>query len=426
MPGLSRPPTVRFQDEVRTFIAFGLVGAVNSILPLIVFSANYLIIPFPRAVVTILEILPALLIKLILPPLLRHVNISYRLRPLLLASCWVLTRIVTAATPPNVPPAPRILMTLLASAASAATDVSCLGQLRHYGLAGLAGWGVGTGTGRLLCALFPLAVTVWQGRQLRQAIEHILPLTAVMLVAFLLVLPRPAVYRRDPDDVLDDDLQGEPGVFLLQQDPRLNGAANAHHAGGATVAAGGKLDALSKNVKQNIGLTRPLVKPYMTPLFVAFVVQAVVYPGIARALAASLQPDFLHYSTVYGLFFHAGNLLARSSVLFFRIRRPRSLLSLLLVALASVLVNAYFLISAYAIFLMAFVIGFLVGAVYVNIFARILEDDIYDADAREFALGAASAGEAAGLLFGGIVGTVFEAALCSLPVDGTRWCHRTR
>ncbi|KAL2757004.1 hypothetical protein ACRALDRAFT_1056115 [Sodiomyces alcalophilus JCM 7366] len=423
MPGLSRPPAVRFQDEVRTFIAFGLVGTVNSILPLIVFSANYLIIPFPRPVVTILEILPALLVKLILPPLLRHVNIPYRLRPLLLAACWALTRVVTAATPPNVPPLPRILMTMLASAASAATDVSCLGQLRHYGPAGLAGWGAGTGFSGLLCALLPLAVTVWQGRELRQAIEHILPLTAVMLVAFLLVLPRPAVYRR-PDDLLAEDLQGEPGVFLLQQDPH-NGAANGHYSGNTT-AAGGKLDALSKNVRQNVNLARSLVKPYMTPLFVAFAVQAIVHPGLSRALDASVLPDFMHYNTAHGLFFHAGNLIARSSVLFFRFRRPRSLLTPLLVLLASVLINAYFLISSYAIFVMAFVVGFLVGAVYVNIFARILEDDTYDPDTREFSLGAASAGEAAGLLLGGIVGSIFEAALCSFPADGTRWCHRAR
>ncbi|CCF45812.1 hypothetical protein CH063_14768, partial [Colletotrichum higginsianum] len=45
-------------EEFRVFSGFALIGLVNTILPSIVHAANYLIIPYPRHVVILVELLP--------------------------------------------------------------------------------------------------------------------------------------------------------------------------------------------------------------------------------------------------------------------------------------------------------------------------------------------------------------------------------
>ncbi|KAJ3502082.1 hypothetical protein NM208_g16800 [Fusarium decemcellulare] len=69
MMDASKSPSTR----LLTYLGFAILGLVNAIVPFIVHSANYLIIPYPRWVVILIETLPALLTKLIIPHFLHHV-----------------------------------------------------------------------------------------------------------------------------------------------------------------------------------------------------------------------------------------------------------------------------------------------------------------------------------------------------------------
>ncbi|KAK1714643.1 hypothetical protein BDP67DRAFT_512625, partial [Colletotrichum lupini] len=48
-------------DEFRTFLAFALIGLANTILPSLIHASNYLIIPYPRHIVILIEVTPVLL-----------------------------------------------------------------------------------------------------------------------------------------------------------------------------------------------------------------------------------------------------------------------------------------------------------------------------------------------------------------------------
>lgn len=389
-----------------------LLGLANTILPFIIFSANYLIIPYPRWTVILIETLPALLIKLALPHHLHY--IPYWTRALSVGSCWILAALIASVTPPNVAPPLRILTTVLASAAAAATDVTALGMLRYYGRMGLGGWAAGTGAGGVYVVVMPFVFTVWRGEVVRDSLDFVYCLTAMVLLAVFLILPRvPMNFPITKQISAKGDLEESPEVMRLVARESIRELS------------------LQLNGAKRVELVRRMVQPYMVPLMVTMMARAIIFPGIARALPKSPAfQTFFAFSTSYGLVFQMGNFVGRSLAPLFRVRSTTLLFTVLSAATAAMLVNAAFTLSSSVILvgLVALCGGIMSGALYTIIVGRVVGDKAVESGVeKEFCLQVVGAGETSGLVVGGVLAAVLEGGICRVGSgDGGRWCSSTR
>ncbi|RBR26756.1 uncharacterized protein FIESC28_00457 [Fusarium coffeatum] len=371
---------------MQTYFGFALLGFVNAIVPFVVHSANYLIIPYPRWIVLLIETLPALLTKLFLPNVLHR--FPYWVRPFTIGAVWIIVALITKATPPNIAPPLRILTSVLASASSAAMEISFLGMLRYYGRVGLAGWGAGVGAGAVFCAILPFVLTVWMQSFLRDFIDCIYVLTGAMLVAFFVVLPdAPVNYPLSQQSFSKGDVE-DASPDPVQQLSRVLSTRNRIH------------------------LVKATVRPFMIPLFGAFAAQALVYPGISRALPLpESSATFFSFVTTYGLAFQLGNYISRTHTLLFRLSSLRASFTILIAAALILIANSIFLVSSTeaVIGLLAFGAGIGGGAVYMIVFDKVLHEKSHASDVDlEFSLQVVGAGETAGVIAGGMLGTCDE------------------
>lgn len=388
-----------------------IIGFANVILSSIIFASSYLIIPYSRPVVILIQVLPALVTKLLAPHILYY--IPWKLRPVIQTTCWSLAAFLASITPPNVPAVYRILIVMLASATAAATEVSCLGYLRHFGRAGLAGWGIGTGVASLIWAVTPYIMSVSMRVMLRSAVDYLHYFIGATLVANYVIVRRPPVFTTTTIDTIKYDARAteEDGAFVVQE-PHIEPKT------------------WTSRLEHNLRLLDPIAKPYIRSLYFAFTMQALVAPGVARAYGQSgVFGSFETFYAMYNLAFQAGNLLSRSTILLIRFRRLGLLTSLLAVLVAIMLSNgvAMAVSSPFLVLPVLFFTGLVGGALYANIFASALEQMAADTPAdAEFGLGAISAGETAGTLSGSLLAALVEQSLCSVDGgNGARWCYTT-
>ncbi|KAF5676250.1 nicotinate phosphoribosyltransferase [Fusarium circinatum] len=369
----------RLSVTMLTYLGFAILGLVNAIVPFIVHSANYLIIPYPRWIVLLIETLPALATKLLMPHVLHRV--PYWMRPLTIGAGWIIVAIVTNVTPPNIAPPLRILTSVLASISAAAMEVSFLGMLGYYGRVGLAGWGAGVGAGAVFCAILPFVLTVWLESFLRDFIDCIYALTGAMLVAFFVVLPgAPVNYPRAQHEASKVDVED---ASLLAQDP---------------------VEQLSRmlSTRNRLTLTKAMIRPFMMPLFGAFAIQALAYPGIARALPLPTSyTSFFSYFTTYGLAFQLGNFISRTHTLLFRPTSTKAAFTIIGASTFILLANSMLLFfsTEALVGLLAFGAGLGGGAVYMTIFDRVLQEKSFESGINlEFGLQIVTVGETAGVI----------------------------
>ncbi|KAF4497384.1 Sterol uptake control 2 [Fusarium agapanthi] len=348
----------RLSVTMLAYLGFAILGLVNAIVPFIVHSANYLIIPYPRWIVLLIETLPALATKLLMPHVLHRV--PYWTRPLTIGAGWIIVAIVTNVTPPNIAPPLRILTSVLASISAAAMEVSFLGMLRYYGRVGLAGWGAGVGAGAVFCAILPFVLTVWLESFLRDFIDCIYALAGAMLVAFFVVLPgAPVNYPHAQHEASKVDVED---ASLLAQDP---------------------VEQLSRmlSTRNRLSLTKAMIRPFMMPLFGAFAIQALAYPGIARALPLPTSyTSFFSYFTTYGLAFQLGNFISRTHTLLLRPTTTKVAFTIIGASTFILLANSMFLVFSAEVLvgLLAFGAGLGGGAVPMIIFDRVLQDKSFE------------------------------------------------
>ncbi|KAH7180504.1 batten's disease protein Cln3 [Fusarium sp. MPI-SDFR-AT-0072] len=388
-----------------TYLGFAILGVVNAIVPFIVHSANYLIIPYPRWIVLLIETFPALATKLLMPHVLHRV--PYWMRPLTIGAGWIIVAIVTNVTPPNIVLPLRILTSALASISAAAMEVSFLGMLRYYGRVGLAGWGAGAGAGAVFCAILPFVLTVWLESFLRDFIDSIYALTGAMLVAFFVILPgAPVNYPHAQQEASKVDIED---ASLLAQDP---------------------VEQLSRmlSTRNRLNLMKAMIRPFMIPLSGAFAVQALAYPGISRALPLPTSyTSFFSYFTTYGLAFQLGNFISRTHTLLFRPTSTKAAFTIIGASTFILLANSIFLVFSTEVLvgLLAFGAGIGGGAVYMTIFDRVLQDKSFESGINlEFGLQVVGVGETVGVIVGGLLGVMLESLMCGGTFTTTkRWCH---
>ncbi|KAF6815598.1 golgi integral membrane protein [Colletotrichum sojae] len=387
-------------DDVRILLGFALIGLANTVLPAIIHAANYLIVPYPRAVVSFIELLPVVAVKLSLPFVLHRVPV--RLRPLLAAAVWVIAKKVADDTPPNVLPPIRVAMSLLAAASSAAMEVSCLGMVGRPGAHphALLGWGFGTGAGMVGNAVWPFVLAHKAGRVLRSATGAVYYLVVVLLLAHFVVLPQGVTKNNVAAASQDEE---ERSSFLQDGSPRV----------GYTDAFRGRLSTL-----------RALARPEMM-LLAAASGMLFLQQGSARTLDGSVFGTYSRFASTFGVSLHLGTMLGRSSGRAFPVRSFKGLLLGLAGTALVALLNAVFLLSTYFAFALAFLAGLAGGMVWVNVLAGIAGEKGREGE-PEFRLGAVTAGDAVGVLVGGLLGVFVEGEMCAHLVSGRRWCHRSR
>ncbi|KAF4806961.1 Protein BTN1 [Colletotrichum siamense] len=385
-------------DEVRTFLGFACLGLANTILPAIIYAANYLIIPYPRAVVTLIELLPCVVVKFSLPFVIHR--LPCRTRPLVVAACWLVAKKVADDTPPNVLPPVRIAMSVLASVSASVMEVSCLGMVGHSGVHALAGWGFGTGAGMVSNAVWPFVLAHKAGKVLRSATGGVFYLVALLVLAHFAILPQNLTKWAGRQDRDREERQS-----CLE--------AGQHRRRSGSVSMRAKLHIL-------LGLARSDMLPLFAASLLLFLQQ-----GVTRTLDGSVFGTFSRFAATYGVSLHLGTFLARSSVTFYPLRNLRAPLAVLTAVSILAFFNAVFLVSTNLSFALAFATGLSSGLVYITVLVRIMEET-RDANDREFSMGIVTAGDAGGMVVGSLFGAFLELEMCSYLLSGRRWCHRAK
>ncbi|OBR06566.1 Protein BTN [Colletotrichum higginsianum IMI 349063] len=392
--------------RTRTFLGFALIGLATTILTRVSHAANYLIIPYPKAIVLLLELLPSCLAKLLLPSVFGYIPQNARL--VLLAGLWLLVKVVVSATPPNVLPPVRVLMTLLAASSSAATELCCLDSVRRYGRLGLIAWAAGTSLGQMANATWPLVLTSSMGMTLREGTGYMYPLIFTILFAYFVVLPRSSSATGNGDVDLDNRYTASYYDTSLME------------------ATSTTLDKDPRKISRNPGTLAATTMQYLPTIFLASAAQAMVFPGVALALDGSSFSSLLSWTSALAFALYLGNFTARLSTIPFRLGNHRVVLILLAWMVALLLADSiFFLGSSWVVLGVALISGLLGGAVYIEVFDGVLKA-VSDHSDCLLNLGIVSAGDTMGSLLGGLVGLLWEAAICSMTVDTGRFCHRAR
>ena len=381
----------------------------NALLPTLISSAAYLIVPYPRPIVIFVQYIPAVVAKTLLPYVLSRSTRWRRYGPLVLALCWCIATFIIDVSPPNVPSWIRVSGVVLASFASATGEVFWLGQLSLDGKAGLAGWVVGDGLGGCVCAMVPYLVTMLMGRPLRDGLACAWYLAPLVLASQYIILPQ------SPKDIAQ---------------PSSNGKASARF----DVESSGKpFDSTTSATGRGVRSIRlqTLLRPFIAPLFMAFAAQSFAVPGISRATA--IQPRFETYGrflAAYSGIFHLGSLTARSAIFLGRPALKRHAMVVLTIALG--FLSATVLLPAATMPILCFpavwFLGGAVGALYVRVYDSAAEVQTHQSvEDREFKLQIIGVGQSLGLAVGGWAGAVIEASLCGpSSTGGERWCSTTR
>ena len=350
----------------------------------------------------------------------------------------------------------KMIGVAFASAASGGGEVTFLSLTHFYGPFSLAGWGSGTGAAGLVGAgAYALATTgLGLGSRVTLFASAFLPFA--LMGSFFLLLPMGPL-KRTPENKRSrmtdphDPPASEESATLISNDDDDND--------------NGDLEALSENEQaslprpapesplptspypqsksrsifatftQTLHRLRPLLLPYMLPLFLVYtaeyLINTALLPTLLFPLPSTPFRTYRAFYPAYSTIYQAGVFVSRSSTPFLRLHNLYlpSLLQCLnvILFLAQALWpwgESGWMGSVWVVFAVVFWEGLLGGGVYVNTFAEIGEG--VPPEGREFALGAVSVADSAGIVLAGVVGVGVEVEVCRWQVErlGRDWCRR--
>lgn len=397
-----------------TFTAFGLFGLINNILYVVILSAAVDLVgtATPKAVVLLADIIPAFVAKLIAPFVFQWIPYTTRLWMLVGLSVGGML-LIALSRQHDV--STKLLGILLASLSSGIGEVTFL-QLTHFynEKQAIGGFSTGTGAAGLLGSFAFLFLT----NILRLEVWVSLLLFAVapfgLAVTYFFVLPELLSYTRLPNEVNGDTQGVAPNEsFLLQSDDTFT------------------------NVKEHFEATlskiRPLVVPYMVPLFTVYVSEYVINQGISPTLTFDIGglPAWLFKSNrdiyvVYGFLYQLGVFVSRSSINYgyrFKNLHRMSILQFFNVVIClSQSVWEMPLPSIWLVCMLMFYEGLLGGLLYANTFLSVSEE--VAKDEREFSMGTVGMSDSFGIVVAGCINFWLEGMLCYWQrQQGKDWCE---
>jgi battenin len=371
--------------------------------------------------------MPSFFTKLVAPYFIHR--IPYWVRVIFFIVVSALGMLLVALTPADESVAVKMVGVMLASLSSGAGELSFLGMTHYYGHMSLAGWGSGTGAAGLVGAGLYVLLTDSLRLSVRASLLISACLPAIMFVSFFVILPRgpllaagqPKGYETVPEHDLEETEVDEldPSVAssaLLSPGPNTAAMAYSVHLH--------RSDSFMANLRR----AKVLVVPYMLPLLLVYIAEYTINQGVAPTLLFPLESspfkEFREFYPFYSMLYQLGVFISRSSTPWIRIRvlYLPSLLQVANLVLLTLQALFFFIPSVYILFIIIFWEGLLGGAVYVNCYAKILEE--VPVEDREFSLSATTVSDSAGICLAGVLGIVMEPRLCGWQVArGRDWCR---
>ncbi|ORY77724.1 protein BTN1 [Protomyces lactucae-debilis] len=386
----------------RVLAAFFLLGVINNVLYVIILSAALDLVgaKTPKAIVLLANILPSVLVKLVAPYIFEHIPHRFRVIGVVLTNIAGMLIVGTGASL-----APRMVGIAMASAASGAGEITFLQLSTHYPPIALAAWSSGTGGAGILGGVLYVACTTWLriSPSWTLLMASLLPL--IMALSFFVLLParesvKYAVLEPQPEEESQELVSGEN-----ERSAKVSG------------------------ILQKMKSARPLLIPYMAPLFLVYFAEYTINQGVSPTLLFPIKEmPFERYRDVYPTYatlYQIGVFISRSSSPFIRIRRLYipSLFQCGLLAICITQSIRYFLPNIYPIFLLIFIEGLAGGAVYVNTFVSVSEDPSIQESEREFSMGVIGVADSFGILCAAGLSLWLEGRLCEANIArGRPYC----
>lgn len=390
----------------------------------------------PKGTVLLASIIPGLVTKIFVPYVMHLISYSTRIIGFAgLSTCGMLAVALSPGRSAG-SIAAKLVGIILANISAGAGEAHFLSLVHFYGQTSLAAWGSGTGgAGMIGAGAYALATTVF-GLSVQTTLVMSATLPVLMLLSYFVLLPpapligkRPTPLMRAEDDIIsdDDDADGEPGQReadgLLAPPNGSTTSLRASHYDGSDPKA------ILQSIRDRLSRTRPLLIPYMFPLFLVYAAEYTINQGVSPTLlfplAESPFKQYRGFYPTYGAIYQIGVFLSRSSLPFIRIRSLYipSLLQVLNLVVLGTHAMFFFIPSVWFVFIIIFWEGLLGGLVYVSTFAAVREE--VTPEDREFSLGAVTLSDSVGICVAGFVGVALEKSLCSWQVHhGRDWCTR--
>lgn len=279
----------------RIFTAFWLFGLVNNVLYVVLLSAAIDLVgtTLPKSMVLLPDVVPSFFIKLVAPFFI-HV-VPYKVRITLLVALSFCGMVTVALSD-------HILFKLfgiaVASLSSGLGEISFLSLTHFYGDVSISGFSSGTGGAGLVGSFVYLALTTWLGIPVKTTLLIFSIAPTTFWLAFYSILPPAsevaglsALHGYDKDDNSDEsqeELLSEPNDEHLEYGlPSQNSTIQVRKP---------KLGSIFATIQR----LKPLVVPYMMPLFLVYVAEYIINQGISPTLLFPIEEmPFQKYRDAY-------------------------------------------------------------------------------------------------------------------------------
>ncbi|ONH71795.1 Protein BTN1 [Pichia kudriavzevii] len=378
-----------------TFLSFFIFGLVNNVLYVIILTAAHdLVSPTtPKSLILLADILPAFLLKLALPWLVKQT--THRLRLAIIVALSASGMFLTSLA---LPLYIVLLGVVLASLSSGLGETTFL-QLSHFhnqdsSNTAIHGWSSGTGAAGLIGAGLILVLTTIFKLPIDVVLRFCSLFPFIHLYVYYCYLPTPVLYITNGINLYESTFVSETTVE-----------------------------------KTMLTKMRNYFWVYMLPLSVVYFAEYTINQGVAPTMLFPLEDTpfdtFRDSYVAYGTLYQVGVFISRSSGSFIKLHNLYLMGILQFVNLAfCILQSMYMLIpNIWVVFLLILYEGLLGGAAYVNTFMKV-SDEVGNED-REFALGCVGVSDSFGIVLAAIISLWLEPKLCGYQVGiGRNWCTK--
>lgn len=394
------------------FLCFWIFGLVNNVLYVVILSAAVDLVgpSAPKAIILLADVMPSFIFKLTAPFFIHKIPYNFRIGMLVALSFFGMLIIAFSDALFL-----KLSGIILASLSSGMGETTFLQLTHYYDKWALAGFSSGTGAAGLAGSFVFLVLTVWIGLSTTDALVMFSVIPFLFAVVYGGVLPSPAEkYKfQSYQPIEEDGVVGEAPSVIVEGQPEDSTSTNPNHVSG---------------FQATFSRVYPLFLPYMLPLILVYIGEYVINQGISPTLLFPLEElpfsRFRDVYVTYGTLYQLGVFISRSSSPFFRVRKLYAPAFLQLINLFICILQSLYVVipNVYLMFGLIFYEGLLGGLAYVNTFLLVSES--VPPKEREFAMGATTVSDSAGIVIAALISLWLEKALCRFQIDtGRPWCE---
>ncbi|KAL2889248.1 Protein BTN1 [Ceratocystis lukuohia] len=312
----TRISTLLSSPQASVLVAFWLLGLINNVLYVILLSAAQDLVgsAVPKGVVLLADVLPSFLTKLVAPYFIHRV--PYATRVLIFIGLSIAGMLFVATAPASASISTKLFGVVLASFSSGGGELSFLGLTHYYGTGALAAWGSGTGAAGLVGAGLYVMLTDWIQLSVRTTLLIAATLPLVMFFSFFVLLPREPLAKAvgERDGYLQVSNTDEADVVDDETQTGVNTAIRGTGYSALTSTDEGSLSrspSPQPSFERNLARAKALVVPYMAPLLLVYIAEYSINQGVAPVLLFPLAPAspfraYREFYPFYGFLYQLG------------------------------------------------------------------------------------------------------------------------